>query len=437
MSLRRATTLILAAVLAVLAAAGSLAAYISARAEANEFLDRQQQQVARYVGDPSPSPAGGSALPRHHDKDAYVIKVTYPDGRPTVTSHPHTAIPDRSVTGFSEFDDDKGHWRLFSLVTPTRIVYVAQRTHMRDDIAADAAIQATLPFVFAIPLSWIVLEIVVSRLFRPLERLADEVGQRKATDLTSLSMVGVPREVLPLVSAMNELLDRLQQAMMRQRDFLSNAAHELRTPLMALTLQVSNLRRASTDPALEPSFEELAAGARRASALTSQLLRIARYDRLETPPAHETVRLDETAIEVIAGMLVFAEERGVDLGIAERNPATVFGSVAELRVLLEALVDNAVRYTPAGGAVDVSIMCEPGTAILTVADTGPGVAPALLPRLTERFFRAAGQETDGSGLGLAIAQTIAERHQGTLRLGNREDGHGFLATISLPLTAQA
>jgi two-component system OmpR family sensor kinase len=436
MSLRRATTLILALVLAVLAGVGALAAYWSARHEANEFLDRQQEQIARYVGDPALVAGSRGAAPSRHPDDDYVIEVTYPDGRPPASSHPDIPIPDRQASGFSEFDDSRGHWRVFSLVSPARTVQVAQRTVAREELARDAAVQATLPFVFAIPLSWAVLEIIVSRLFRRLESLADEVAKRSATDLTPLPAAGVPSEVLPLIASMNALLDRLRQAMARQRDFLSNAAHELRTPLTALTLQISNLRRLAKDGEMISSLDELDAGARRASALTAQLLRIARYESLEAPDARNPVRLDEVVVEVIAGLVTLADERGIDLGFAEKQAVTVLGSATDLRVLVEVLVDNAIRYTQAGGTVDVSVADDSEGALLTVADTGPGVPVEALPRLTDRFFRAAGQDIDGSGLGLSIAQTIADRHAAVLRLANRDDRAGFVAMVALPRSPQ-
>ncbi|MDL2398897.1 ATP-binding protein [Rhizobium mayense] len=431
-SLRWATTLILAAVFSVLAVLGGAASYIVARKEGNEFLDLQQRQIARYVGDLTFVAPGEVSLPPHDTEDDYVIEVSYTDGRPQRSSNEAIVIPDQPSTGFSEFDNAIGHWRVFSLVTPERTVQVAQQTFVRKEIAADAAVRAILPFVVAIPVSWLVVTLVVGRTFRRLERLADDIAGREATDQSPIEMAKVPREILPLITAINDLLSRLKRAMARQREFLSDAAHELRTPLTALTIQIGNIRQAENNSELDARLAELQAGARRASALASQLLRMARYESMDAPTEREAIRLDELTMDVVSGLIPLADQRGVDLGFGAMTTANVTGSNADLRALLEILIDNAVRYTPSGGIVDVAIAERAGRIELSVSDSGPGVPDDMLPRLTERFFRAHQSNEEGSGLGLAIARTIAQRHDLDLRLSNRKDCQGFSAILSFP-----
>ncbi|MFS8112233.1 ATP-binding protein [Rhizobium jaguaris] len=431
-SLRWATTLILAAVFSVLAVFGGAASYIVARKESNEFLDLQQRQIARYVGDLTFVAPGDVALPPHDTEDDYVIEVSYTDGRAPRSSNEAIVIPDQPATGFSEFDNAIGHWRVFSLVTPERTVQVAQQTFVRKEIAADAAIRAILPFVLAIPVSWLVVTLVVGRTFRRLERLADDIARREATDQSPIEMAIIPREIQPLIMAINDLLSRLKRSMARQREFLSDAAHELRTPLAALTIQIGNIRQAENNSELDARLAELQAGARRASALASQLLRMARYESMDGPTEHETIRLDELTKDVVSGLIPLADQRGVDLGFGAMASAEVTGSNADLRALLEILVDNAVRYTPSGGIVDVAIAERAGRIELSVSDTGPGVPEDMLPRLTERFFRGHQSNEEGSGLGLAIARTIAQRHDLDLLLSNRRDCRGFSAILSFP-----
>ncbi|MDL2409187.1 ATP-binding protein [Rhizobium calliandrae] len=431
-SLRWATTLILAAVFSVLAVFGGAASYIGARKESSEFLDLQQRQIARYVGDLTFVAPSEVSLPPHDTEDDYVIEVSYADGRPQRSSNEAIVIPDQPATGFSEFDNAIGHWRVFSLVTPERTVQVAQQTFVRQEIAADAAVRAILPFVVAIPVSWLVVTLVVGRTFRRLERLADDIAGREATDQSPIEMAKVPREILPLITAINDLLWRLKRAMARQREFLSDAAHELRTPLTALTIQIGNIRQAENNSELDARLAELQAGARRASALASQLLRMARYESMDVATEHEMIRLDELAMDVVSGLIPLADQRGVDLGFGAMMTANVTGSNADLRALLEILIDNAVRYTPSGGIVDIAIAEHVGRIELSVSDSGPGVPDDMLPRLTERFFRAHHSNEEGSGLGLAIARTIAQRHDLDLRLSNRQDCQGFRAILSFP-----
>lgn len=439
-SLRRATRLSLAALLTIVGLVGAAVAYVSARVEASEFLDLQQQQIARFVGDLTFVAPQSVALPPHDTEDDYVVEVSYHDGRPMRSSNPRVIIPDSPETGFTEFTDHVTVWRVFSLVSPERTVQIAQQTAVRRELATEASLRAAVPLIVAIPLSWLLLELIVARIFARLARVADDIASRDAADTTPIPTDQVPDEVLPLVQAMNALLARLRAEMLRQRAFLSDAAHELRTPLTALTLQIGNLRRVTDDPAMAERLDDLEAGAHRAAALTNQLLRLARYDSPAGPPLREPVSLDETATEVVAGLIPLAESRGVDLGMTGRQPATVTGSAADFRTLIEVLVDNAVRYTPAGGRVDVTIDAVPAGATLIVRDTGPGVPDELLERLPERFFRGPDTEVEGSGLGLAIARTIADRHDVGLVLANQDDVPGFVATLTFrgrPLLAES
>lgn len=434
MSLRRVTVLLLAAVFTVIGLVGGVISYRSAFAEANEFLDLQQRQIARYVGDLPASTPEEAGLPPHELEDDYVIEVTYNDGRPPLLSRPEVTIPDVDETGFSEFTSPTGHWRVFSLLTPNRTVQIGQQIVVRTELATEAAYRAILPAAVAIPLSWLAIELVVRSLFRRIETMASAVARRKPEDLSPLPVATLPREVRPLVQALNDLLGRLGVSIARQHAFLSDAAHELRTPITALTLQIGNLRNALGTPEAEERVGELETGARRVAALANQLLRIARYDVPEKSHPTEPVRLDELAREVVAGLVPLADARSIDLGLTTVD-TVVSGIAADYRVLIEVLVDNAVRYAPVGGTVDVALTVEENGGRLEVMDDGPGVPEDLLPRLGERFYRGTRSGGDGSGLGLAIAQAIATRHGARLTFANRRDRSGFIASVVFPLAA--
>lgn len=429
-SLRKATTGALAVVFSTLAILGGVTAYLSTVNDSNEFLDLQQRQIARYVGDLTFIAPGDAALPPHDSEDDYVIEVTYRDGRPPRGSGGSTIIPYSQTTGFSEFENEIGKWRAFSLVTENRTVQVAQQVVVREELAEDATIRSVLPFVLAVPLSWMVVSLVVGRVFSRLEGLAADVARREPSNLSEIGADDVPKEVLPFVLSVNTLLVRLQRLMARQRDFISDAAHELRTPLAALTLQVGNLEQHQSDHAeFGRRLKDLEAGARRISVLSSQLMQYARYDSLRAPPERHLVRLDDLLKDVVSALLPLADNQSVDLGFAALVPIAWEICLPDVRTILEVLIDNALRYTPAGGEVDVSIARSSQGVFFAVSDTGPGVPDDMIPRLTERFFRGVHPHVEGSGLGLAIAKAIADRHDLDLYLENRPNNKGFTARL--------
>ena len=231
---------------------------------------------------------------------------------------------------------------------------------------------------------------------------------------------------------------RLRAALGRERAFMADAAHELRTPLTALHLQAGMLTRASGDAEREAAMAGVAAGVHRVIHLVEQLLSLARQEpRAQSVPL--PVRLDDAAREVVAELVPLADAGGVDLGICAAQPASVTGDAEGLRTLLRNLVDNAVRYTPAGGRVDVSIEAGAGAgsiaargARLLVADNGPGIPATERERVFDRFYRRPGAPAPGSGLGLAIVQTIAAAHGATVALSDGPGGKGLVVTVEFP-----
>jgi len=226
------------------------------------------------------------------------------------------------------------------------------------------------------------------------------------------------------VSALNDLLGRLRAALERERAFMADAAHELRTPLTALHLQMGMLARASGDLERAAAMETLSAGVQRAIRLVEQMLALARQEpRAEAQRV--AVRLDDVAREIVAELVPLADAGRIDLGVSAAQPASVYADQDALRTLLRNLVDNAVRYTPAGGRVDVSVEELAGAtrgARLTVSDDGPGIPAAERARVFDRFYRRAGTSPPGSGLGLSIVSTIAQGHGASITLADGSSG---------------
>jgi two-component system OmpR family sensor kinase len=278
----------------------------------------------------------------------------------------------------------------------------------------------------------------VGHALEPVRRLTSLVQSRKVTALDPLPAENLPGEVQPLVGALNDLLGRLGAALERERGFLADAAHELRTPLTALHLQMGTLARATNEAERSDAMEKLSAGVQRAIRLVEQLLSLARQEP-RADMARKRLRFDDLAREVVAEMVPLADARKIDLGISASQPAHVLGDPDALRTLVRNLVDNAVRYTPVGGTVDVAVQDSDaaGTgqgAVLRVVDTGPGIPPEERKRVFDRFYRPPGTTPPGSGLGMAIVKAIADAHRATVVLDSDPNTNGLAVTVSFPFS---
>jgi two-component system OmpR family sensor kinase/two-component system sensor histidine kinase QseC len=249
--------------------------------------------------------------------------------------------------------------------------------------------------------------------------------------LRPLSTGNLPREIEPLVGELNRLLGRLQEAFAAQRAFISDAAHELRSPLTALRLQLQLLDRAPDEAARLEARSRLGAAVARAIHLVEQLLTLARSDPQELAGDFAAVDLAAVAAEGIADTHDLALARGIDLGLDAAPPVPVRGDREALRILVRNLVDNAVRYTPPGGSVQVRCRPAAGGAVIEVSDTGPGIPAADRERVFDRFYRRTASQGDGTGLGLAIVKSIAEHHGARVALAEAPGG-GLQATVSFP-----
>jgi len=432
MSLRRTLRLSLTVLLAVFGLITAVASYVMAGDEADDFFDNQLRQIALYVWDlPDGFRADTIVAPPHDIEDDFLIQVWDDDGTPVMSSDPSVAMPRGGATGLSDVTVAGTGWRVYTAIDPTRTVQVSQQMEVREELAADASLRATIPIALLIPLSWLVLNWIIGRIIGRLDRVAAEVAGREAKGLAPIPTEAAPVEIRPLISAMNDLVQRLQSALAQQRRFVADAAHELRTPLAAISLQVNNLMAAiGNDSKYAPRIADLQAGSARASALVGQLLRLARFESSTTRQQEQRIALLPLVIESLERFAPLADHRSIDLGLEQDATPMVEGVVEEIRVLLDNLIDNAIRYTPAGGTVDVILRDDAAGPILQVRDTGPGIPEASMPRVFERFFRASSAEIEGSGLGLAIAKAAADRNKVILTLANRADRSGLCATLA-------
>jgi two-component system OmpR family sensor kinase len=421
-------------------AAGGWFVYRNALVEADTFFDYQLRQTALLLSDQPVEYLLNPDIPQTSADYDFVVQVWTLDGVRVYLSRPHAVLPAITTLGFSMVVTSEGRWRVFGVQAPTKVIQVAQPMRVRERQAVDLALRTLTPFVLLMPMLVMFIWFAVGHALEPLKRLTLLVKARKVTTLDPLPDETLPREVQPLVGALNDLLGRLGAALERERGFMADAAHELRTPLTALHLQMGALARATNEAERADAMEKLSAGVQRAIRLVEQLLSLARQEP-RADAIRKRLRLDDLAREVVAEMVPLADARKIDLGISASQPAYVLGDPDALRTLVRNLVDNAVRYTPVGGTVDLSVQESSdgsnsnSSAVLRVVDTGPGIAPEERQRVFDRFYRPPGTSPPGSGLGMAIVKTIADAQGASIALDTGPGGRGLVVTIVFPPVA--
>lgn len=437
-SLRRTLLGWIAAGLLVAIVTAAIATYQRARDEANALFDLQLTQMAASVTGMPLSPQGPTGLAA--GADALVVEVWTRNGVEIYLSQPQRVLPRQQELGFHTVKSERGEWRVYAVLAGDQVVRVAQPMAVRRELAAGLALSTILPLLAVVPLLAAFVWFGIARGLAPLNRLATAVGRRSPRALEPLAEAGLPEEVQPLVQALNGLLARLHDAAQAQRAFIADAAHELRTPLTAVSLQAQLAERAATDAERTAALATLRAGLDRATHLAGQLLTLAREEPGVTEQPFAPVDLGALAADVVAEQHASAAATGIDLGIADHlplpHPVIVRGDGASLRTLLANLVDNALRYTPAGGRVDVGVAGDDSAARLWVCDSGPGIPEGEHTRVFDRFYRTPGTaHVPGSGLGLAIVRSIAERHGATIELSTGfadPGGPGLTVTVIIP-----
>ena len=430
MSLRRTFRVWLTVLLLAIGLITAVASYWLAGNEAADYLDNQLRQIALYVWNVPEGFHTDIVAPPHDPEDDFVVQVWDAAGAPIMSSTPAVLIPRGGATGFSEVEVNGEEYRVYTAIDRVRTVQVSQQLEVREELAADASLRATIPIALLIPLSWLVLNWLIGRIIGRLDRVAAQVTEREASGIDPIPADEAPVEIMPLINAMNALVQRLQAALTQQRRFVADAAHELRTPLAAISLQVNNLKAAvGSDGKLAQRLADLEAGSQRASALVGQLLRLARFEAAADTRPDQCIALVPLVMDSLGRFAPLAEHRAIDLGLSQEAAPMVEGVEEEVRALIDNLIDNAIRYTPEGGTVDVILRTDNARPVLEVRDTGPGIPDASLPRVFERFFRAGPPDTEGSGLGLSIAKAAADRNHITFTLRNRADRSGLSAVL--------
>jgi two-component system OmpR family sensor kinase len=426
-SLQRRISLSLSLFILVAGLIAASASFVLALDDATESQDAQLDEVAAALS----RQAFNQVPPEHLPKDAEEAETRFviaPLGVAPGASDPgvNFILPVTLPDGLQTVRRKGIKWRVMvSHDSNGKRFAVAQTLEARDEDAISTALLVLIPLALLIPALLIAVRISLRRAFAPLALLAQEADRIDGSHLNALSASDIPSEMQPFVHAVNRLLKRLSVAFEQQRRLISDAAHELRSPVAALTVQAENVRSVNMSPDDQARIAALHRGLGRISQLIEQLLGFARVQG--APERQQTqISLDEIVRSAIESVLPLATSKTIDLGCTHLESVDIIGTQQDAYALVRNAIDNAVRYTPANGAVDVSLERTGRIACLVVEDTGPGIDPADLDRVFDPFVRILGNRESGSGLGLSIASGAASAMGGTIELNNREAPTGGL-----------
>ena len=397
--------------------------FVWALADANEVADGALKETTSLLL------SGQVALP----SASSVLPGTEPENDVLVWRLPNAGGAQRSVPSIDSVSAGlrtvawRGdRWRV--LATPSaqgEWLLVAQRMEVRDEMARHSAVRTVLPLLVLVPMLALLVRAVVKGALAPVRRLARHVDEHPLDRAAQLPELDVPAELHPFVTSIRALVGELSLALERQQRLVANAAHELRSPVAALSIQGANLENVLVDPQARERMQPLSQGIARLQALLEQLLSMARA-QLHRAGTEQRIGLAGLAKEMLAEFVPQAVDRGIDLGVDHLDEdATVVADRFDLQVLLRNVIGNAMKFCPPGSEITLSVTVDDTQAVLRVIDNGPGMDEASRRLAFEPFFRGAEVREPGSGLGLAIVAAIAARLNATISLESVPHGRGL------------
>jgi len=412
-SLQRQLSLWLSvAILGIAIVAGAFA-FFSALNEAHELQDDTLRQVATLFDRHHLALPEKGNVGKDSDDDAelrvYVQPYSTSPAANGLSADALLALPGGLADGLDTVRAGGETYRVLirTLNTGERLA-VAQETALRDETALNSALRTLAPFLILVPILMLVVAGLIRRLFEPVAALASEIDRRGEQELQPIPPEPLPKEIRPFVGAINRLFGRVEQSMETQRRFVADAAHELRSPLTAMSLQAERLAESEMSVQASERLHTLRQGIERGRSLLDQLLTLARAQAVATSTS-TVVSLQQVFRRVLEDLLPLAEAKQIDVGMTTDADLLVQASEVDLVTLVRNLVDNAIRYTQAGGRVDLSIQTAGGVTTVRIEDNGPGIPEAEQVRVFDPFHRVLGNDAIGSGLGLSIVKTISAR----------------------------
>ncbi len=427
-SLRARLFIALTSIVILTGAVGATLAYLWAYDEAIEIQDSVLIQVGAFA---LGAPLKESSAVKGVDADSEVAVIE-------LGNAPRGPADVRRLWGLRDgLHNDSYGGQAVRVLLRTRPdgsrLAVTQSDEIRTELAGNMAIRTLLPIAALVPCLMLVIAIVIARSLRPMVRLADQLDMREADDMRPLTVKGAPSELLPFLASINGLLARVHAMVNQQRRFIADAAHELRTPITALSLQAENLGSLEMPPVARERVNTLKHGMRRTRELLEQLLVHARQESVAFDEP-ERVFLDRIAKDVVSDLLADAAAKNIDLGFTVAEEVEVVGNAFALTSAIRNVVENAIKFSPDGGTVDLGVTRDGAMAVVQIEDSGPGIPPADITQIFEPFFRGSKPSGEGSGLGLSIAKRAIDQAGGVIEIENiiGRGRPGLRVTIKLP-----
>jgi two-component system, OmpR family, sensor histidine kinase QseC len=407
-------------------------AYKIALHEVDEILDTQMQYMAeRSTTQPLTPVASKVELHRtYHEEDLLVDIWAYKD-QSHLWHQTHLLIPPVQQAGFYTQETPQGKWRVYVIPLKDYQIQVSQQEQVRKSFAWELAGSMFIPYVLLLPFAIIILAFIISLSLKPLDDFKAELQQRDSDGLAPIDSKEYPQELIPTIEEMNHLFERIQHAQAEQKQFIADAAHELRTPVTALNLQTKILM--SQFPEHE-SLKNLSKGLARIQHLVTQLLALAKQDvGLMLIEPNTLFRLNDVALNCVEQLVNLAMQKEIDLGFERNDVIEMHSLESTVHSVIFNLIDNAIKYTPSQGIINISVYNEnEDYACIQIEDSGSGIAPENYDKVLKRFYRVHHHLEVGSGLGLSIVDKATQRLGGTLQLGRSIDLGGLLVTVRLP-----
>lgn len=407
-------------------------AYKIALHEVDEILDTQMQYMAeRSTTQPLTPVASKVELHRtYHEEDLLVDIWAYKD-QSHLWHQTHLLIPPVQQAGFYTQETPQGKWRVYVIPLKDYQIQVSQQEQVRKSFAWELAGSMFIPYVLLLPFAIIILAFIISLSLKPLDDFKAELQQRDSDGLAPIDSQEYPQELIPTIEEMNHLFERIQHAQAEQKQFIADAAHELRTPVTALNLQTKILM--SQFPEHE-SLKNLSKGLARIQHLVTQLLALAKQDvGLMLIEPNTLFRLNDVALNCVEQLVNLAMQKEIDLGFERNDVIEMHSLESTVHSVIFNLIDNAIKYTPSQGIINISVYNEnEDYACIQIEDSGSGIAPENYDKVLKRFYRVHHHLEVGSGLGLSIVDKATQRLGGTLQLGRSIDLGGLSVIVRLP-----
>lgn len=412
----------------------AFATYFELKHEMDDFFDENIKQLAHAIAVNDLSEESQFIEKEHisgqtvRGEDEFLIQI-WNKGVLSYSSFPSLALPQQQEGGVETVFFDQQEWRYYALAQDNWLIQVSQPIPVRHTVIWDVYWEILVLILIQFPLLVGVIWFLIGYGFKPLQKISASIGRRNANFLGKISLDDAPQEVRAMIDALNSLLERLDRTLKAQREFTADAAHELRSPLTALSLQLDMLRRAKTEKEKVEAIDALYRGVDRSTHLVQQLLELARQEPDGLQNVTEACTLHDILKKVYQQYEALARSKAIDFKMVQLDNAFIQGDENSLQVMIGNLVNNAILYTQHGGKVELLLRNSKEGVQISVADNGAGIPEEEKQRIFDRFYRIVGTKATGSGLGLYIVKTIAVRHNARIEVAEGLDNIGTTFTV--------